>query len=132
MRAVVAVDTNVVVRLLTQDHPAQAARAVEIFRSGPVFIPKSVLLQTEWVLRYSYELGRDAILPALRGVLGLPNVSIEDPTGVVSAITLFEQGLDFADALHVASSTQANRFVTFDARLVKRSKELTAVTIASA
>jgi hypothetical protein len=48
------------------------------------------------------------------------------------AITLFEQGLDFAAALHVASSTPADQFVTFDARLVKRSKELTPVADARA
>lgn len=128
----VAVDTSVVVRLLTQDHPAQAARAVEIFRSGRVFIPKSVLLETEWVLRYSYELGNDAILRALRGVMGLPNVSVEDPTSAVTAMTLFEQGLDFADALHLASSSPADRFVTFDARLAKRAKGLTPTAVESA
>ncbi len=127
----VAVDTNVVVRLLTQDHAAQAARAAEIFRSGPIFISSSVLLETEWVLRYSYELGSDAILRALRGVLGLPNVSVENPAAAVTAITLFEQGLDFADALHVASSMPAERFVTFDARLAKRSRELTPVVVVS-
>jgi len=129
---VIAVDTNVVVRLLTQDHPAQAARAVEIFRSGRVFIPKSVLLETEWVLRYSYELGSDAILRALRGVLGLPNVSVEDPVTTVTAMALFEQGLEFADALHVASSSPADRFVTFDARLVKRAKDVTPVAVVGA
>ena len=128
----IAVDTNVVVRLLTQDHPAQAARAVEIFRSGRVFIPKSVLLETERVLRYSYELGSDAILRALRGVLGLPNVSVEDPTAAVTAMTLFEQGLDFADALHLASSSPADRFVTFDARLAKRAKGLTPTAVENA
>ena len=128
----VAVDANVLVRLLTQDHPVQAARAVAIFRSGPVFIATSVLLETEWVLRYSYELGSDAILRALRGVLGLPNVSVENAAAAVTGLALFEQGLDFADALHVASSTPAERFVTFDARLVKRSRGLTAVAVASA
>ena len=128
----VAVDTNVIVRLVTQDHPAQAARAVEIFRSGRVFIPKSVLLETEWVLRYSYELGSASILRALRGVLGLPNVSVEDPTSAAAAMTLFEQGLDFADALHLASSSPADRFVTFDARLAKRAKGLTPTAVESA
>jgi predicted nucleic-acid-binding protein len=117
---VVAVDTNVLVRLVTNDHPAQAARAAAVFRTGPVFVPKSVLLEAEWVLRYSYELGSEAILRALRGVLGLPNVTAEDSRSVVLALRLFENGLDFADALHVASSAVAERFVTFDARLVKR------------
>jgi predicted nucleic-acid-binding protein len=117
---VVAVDTDVLVRLVTNDHPAQAARAAAVFRSGPVFVPKSVLLETECVLRYSYALGSEAILRALRGVLGLPNVTAEDSRSVVLALRLFENGLDFADALHVASSAGADRFVTFDARLVKR------------
>ena len=116
----VAVDTNVLVRLVTGDHPAQAGRAAAVFNSGPVFIAKSVLLETEWVLRYSYALDTEAIVRALRGVLGLASVSVEDPTAAVAALRLCEQGLEFADALHLASSTPADRFVTFDARLVKR------------
>lgn len=115
----VAVDTNVLVRLVTSDQPAQAARAAAVFRSGPILIPKSVLLETEWVLRYSYHLQTPAILRALRGVLGLENVSAEDPATAATALRLLEQGLDFADALHVASSAHADRFVTFDGLLVK-------------
>jgi predicted nucleic-acid-binding protein len=64
----VAIDTNVLVRLLVNDHAAQAARAAAVFRSGPVFIPKSVLLETEWVLRYSYELEAGAICRSLQAV----------------------------------------------------------------
>jgi len=126
----VAVDTDVVIRLLTRDHAAQAARAAGVFRSGRVLIPKTVLLETEWVLRYSYALGSDAILRALRALLGLPNVSTEDPIAVVAALTLFEQGLDFADALHIASSTPAERYVTFDGRLAKRAAGVTPVEVA--
>ena len=117
-----AVDTNVVVRLVTRDHAAQAARAAAVFRAESVFIAKSVLLETEWVLRYSYELETGAIVRSLKSVLGLPNASVEDPTTVIAAIRLLEQGLDFADALHVASSAHAERFVTFDARLVKSAR----------
>ncbi|MBK6393977.1 MAG: type II toxin-antitoxin system VapC family toxin [Betaproteobacteria bacterium] len=74
----VAVDTNVVVRLVTRDHPAQAARAVAIFRSGPVHIAKTVLLETAWVLGYAYDLDERTIARVLRGVAGLPNVEVED------------------------------------------------------
>jgi predicted nucleic-acid-binding protein len=119
---VVAVDTSVIVRLVTNDHPAQGARAAAVFRSGAVFVAKSVLLETEWVLRYSYGLGADAILRALRGVLGLPNVSVEDPPAIATSFALVEKGMDFADALHVASSASAERFVTFDAGLVRLAK----------
>ena len=128
----VAVDTNVVVRLLANDSPAQAARAAAIFLAGPVFIPKSVLLETEWVLRYSYGLETSAVSRALRGVLGLLNVSVEDPVTVVIALGLLESGYDFAGALHVASSTSTERFVTLDTRLVKRSRGSSPVAVALA
>ena len=85
-----------------------------------MFVTKSVLLEAEWVLRYSYDLDTEAILRALRGVLGLANVSFEDPVATATALRLCEQGLEFADALHLASSAHAGRFVTFDAQLVKR------------
>jgi len=129
---VVAVDTNVLVRLVTNDNAAQAARAAAIFRAGPVFIPKSVLLEAEWVLRFSYKLRTAAILRALRAVLGLENVAVEDPVTVVAALRFLESGLDFADALHVVSSSKAERFVTFDSRLVKRARSVTTVPVALA
>jgi predicted nucleic-acid-binding protein len=129
---VVAVDTNVVVRLVVGDNASQTARAAAIFRSGPVFIAKSVLLETEWVLRYSYELGAEIVLKSLRAVLGLENVSVEDPTATTAALRLLEQGLDFADALHIASSAHAARFVTFDARLAKRARRASTLEVAVA
>ena len=128
----VAVDTNVLIRLVVADHAAQAARAAAVFRSDPVFIAKSVLLEAEWVLRYSYELGADAILRSLEAVLGLENVAVEDPKSVAGALRLFERGLDFADALHIASSAQTERFVTFDARLVKRARRASTLEVAVA
>ena len=128
----VAVDTNVLIRLVVADHTAQAARAAAVFRSGPLFIAKSVLLEAEWVLRYSYELGADAILRSLQAVLGLENVAVEDPKSVTGALRLFERGLDFADALHIASSAQAERFVTLDARLVKRARRASTLEVAGA
>jgi predicted nucleic-acid-binding protein len=129
---VVAVDTNVFVRLVVADSPAQTARAAAVFRSGPVFIAKSVLLEAEWVLRYSYELGAEAILRSLRAVLGLENVSVEDPGTIAAALRLLEQGLDFADALHLSSSAHAERFVTFDAKLVKRARRASPLEVAAA
>ena len=128
----IAVDTNVLIRLVVADHAAQAARAAAVFRSGPVFIAKSVLLEAASVLRYSYQLGAEAILRSLRAVLGLENVSVEDPKAIAAALRLFERGLDFADALHIASSAQIERFVTFDARLAKRAKRASTLEVAVA
>jgi len=129
---VVAVDTNVLVRLLTNDHAAQAARAVAVFRAGPVLVPKTVLLECEWVLRFSYALPVDAIARSILALLGLPNVTIEDATAVHLAIGMLERGVDFADALHLASSAAAQEFVTLDAQLVKRARKGSPVPVAMA
>jgi predicted nucleic-acid-binding protein len=117
---VIAVDTNVVVRLLTNDDTAQAARAVDLFAHQDILIVKTVLLETEWVLRYSYGLPAAAILAAFRRVLGLPSVAAEDAPAVVLALSLYEGGMDFADALHLSSGREAEAFATFDLRLKKR------------
>jgi predicted nucleic-acid-binding protein len=129
---VVAVDTNVVVRLLVADNAAQTARAAAVFRSGAVFIAKSVLLEVEWVLRYSYELRGETILRSFRALLGLESVSVEDPTAIADALRLLDRGLDFADALHIVSSAQAERFVTFDTKLVKRARRVSKLEVAGA
>jgi predicted nucleic-acid-binding protein len=120
----IAIDTNVLVRLVTNDDPAQGRRAAELFHNHDIFVPKTVLLESEWVLRYAYQLAPDRIAAALRGVLGLPRVTVEDPGAVTLALERFEAGLDFADALHWASSQHTERFVTFDQKLTRRARAL--------
>jgi len=126
---VLAVDTNVVVRLLTNDDPVQARRAAAIMIADDVFIPVTVLLETEWVLRHAYGLDRSAILRGLLGVLGLPRVGAEDPARVAAALDWYERGLDLADALHLAASRHAERFVTFDAKFARRAKGITPLEV---
>jgi predicted nucleic-acid-binding protein len=117
---VIAVDTNVLVRLLTADDPAQTARAAALFEREAVLIPKTVLLETEWVLRYSYRLDATAVRTGFVRLFGLPRVTVEDESAVAEALALYERGVDFADALHLASAQGASAFATFDARLKKR------------
>lgn len=105
----IAIDTNVLVRLLTNDEPFQAKKAAELIQTHPVFIPKTVLLETEWVLRYAYKLKRNTIITAFEKVLGLKEITIEDSHSIQMAMTWYKEGLDFADALHLASS-QASSF----------------------
>ena len=125
----IAVDTNVVIRLLTNDHAAQAARAIALFRKNAIFVPKSVLLETEWVLRYNYGTPAGSIARALLALMGLPNVTIEDAPTVHQAIGMLGKGIDFAAALHLASSTSAERFATFDAKLAKRARGTTPLPV---
>lgn len=116
----ISLDTNVIVRVVTADDPEQLAVALEVLRSGELWVCKTVLLETEWVLRYSYELPPAAILAALRRLLGLQGLQVEHRGAVLQALALSEGGMDFADALHLASSAGAQRFVTFDRPLAKR------------
>lgn len=125
----IAVDTNVLVRLVTNDEPGQARRAAELLRRKPVFVPKTVLLEMEWVLRHAYRLERPAILRAFYGVLGLPTVTVEDGRAVARALAWYEEGMDFADALHVASSGEAQEFTTFDAQLARKAGKLVELAV---
>lgn len=120
MRAAIAVDTNVVVRLLTEDDPNQAAKAKALFANETVRLPKTVLLESEWVLRRLYGFARGEVAEALTALAALPNVRCEDEASVVAALEWAADGLDFADALHLASAQPASAFATFDSDLVKR------------
>lgn len=114
-----AVDTNVLVRLLTGDDADQTKRAAALFKKETIFIPKTVLLETEWVLRRLYRLDRKTVVSALRKLSGLGNVEIEQPLVVTQALQCCEDGMDFADALHLASSQNCRKFATFDEQLEK-------------
>jgi predicted nucleic-acid-binding protein len=117
---VIALDTNVLVRYLTRDAPEEAARARFLIERGPVFVAKTVMLETEWVLRSAYQFRPTAIAVSLTAFLGLPSVSVVDASAVGRALEWYAQGLDFADALHAASCSQADAFATFDRRLQHR------------
>jgi predicted nucleic-acid-binding protein len=115
---VIALDTNVLVRLLTQDDAEQARRADEVMaRPASKWIPTSVVLETEWVLRAAYGFDRGVVSEALRRVVGLEGVQVESRAVVLRALGWHAAGMDFADALHLAAAERAERFVTFDRRL---------------
>ena len=118
----IAVDTNVIVRIVTHDDPDQARRAVALFERERIFITKTVLLEVEWVLRFSYRLPRAVIVSTLRKVVGLDTVEVEDPNEVSMALDWHEQGLDFADALHLAACGRAIMH-TFDQGFCKAARE---------
>jgi predicted nucleic-acid-binding protein len=91
----VALDTNLLVRLLTGDEPDQARRVADLIDTSPAcFVPITVVLELEWGLRGAYRLDRQAL-------------------------AWHRQGLDFADALHLLRSEGCGRFATLDRALVK-------------
>lgn len=117
-----AIDTNVVVRLLVDDHPDQSVRARELIERHQVLAPTTVILESEWVLRGAYGLAKADVLAALRAFAGLPNVTLQEPERVAAALKWADGGMDFADALHLAAAADCEVFVTFDQKMAKASE----------
>ena len=122
----IAVDTNVLVRMLVHDAsaPEQCAAARRLAdqatASGePLLVSLCALLETEWVLRSRYRVSRQAMTAALVAMLETPAIAFEHEATVEEALFLFEQfpSADFADCLLHARATHlgGSRFVTFDA-----------------
>jgi len=126
-----AIDTNVIVRYLTGDDAEQAERVCAVIGHEPVFVPRTVLLEVEWVLRAVYDLSSNQIIPALRALAGLPGVSVEDATLVAQAMNWSDAGLDFADALHLVAATGCESFLTFDKRFARSATRLARIPISA-
>ena len=103
LAVVIAIDSNILVRVAVADNTAQTQRVGKLFAENNIWISKTVLLEAEWVLRGTYRLTAPAILHALRTVTAFTNVHVEDPVAVDAALALFAGGLEFADAMHLAS-----------------------------
>ena len=119
----IALDTNVIVRVVTNDDPVQAQAALTRIRGEELFLAKTVALETAWVLRYTYRLSREEIAAIFRRLLGLHGLEVEQRSIVVQALSWVSTGMDFADALHLASSGEASVFLTFDRQLASSARE---------
>lgn len=116
----IAIDTNILVRIVTNDNPEQVKQAVKLLREHSIFISKTVILELEWVLRFSYKLNRDVIATTLQKILTTQNFTIEQALVIEQALQWYQQGMDFADALHLASSLNTKKFASFDKKLIKK------------
>lgn len=118
----IAVDTNVVIRFLVDDHPAEGLRARHVFENHRVHLAESVLLEAEWVLRAVYGFSRDEICRALRGLLRLPAVTVDDRAAVLQVLDWFDEGFDFADSLHYVRSAGLE-LKTFDKKFLNKGRK---------
>jgi predicted nucleic-acid-binding protein len=122
---VIALDTNVLVRLLTRDDEAQARRAKDAFdrhadEDGGLFVADIVLVELCWVLARGYGLARADIARAVRALLDNASVALESPKAVRAALSAFEAGhADFPDCLIVAKAGEAGcrSILSFDRRM---------------
>ena len=116
----IAIDTNVLARFYVDDPSDPEAKrqrplAAQFLRDTPhVFVSVTVVLELAWVLQAFYAFSAKEFGGVLTHLIGLPNVTVETWQAVLKACEYAEHGLDFADALHLARSTEAEAFVTFD------------------
>lgn len=123
-----ALDTDILARFLVDDpdDPEAAAQrpAAITAVSERSFVPVTVVLELEWVLRGFYELPPKDVARVLRALAGIEHITLEDRDAVATAAEALEKGLDFADALHLARSARAAAIRTFDRRLAQRARAL--------
>jgi len=115
------VDTNVLVRHLTQDTPDQAARATFLLSAADrLHLSDVVLAEVIYVLQSVFRAPRERIAEAMRGTLGFASVDVEDRALLVRAVQVYElHGVDFADAYLVAlaESSGVRLIASFDRSL---------------
>ncbi len=125
----ISVDTNVIVRFLTRDDERQYKKAYAIFKSQEIFIPDTVILETEWVLRYAYGFEPEDICNAFANLFGLKNIHLSNPSFIAQAIEWHKQGVDFSDVLHLTHCQQYEKLYTFDKKFSSKAKSLTQCSV---
>jgi predicted nucleic-acid-binding protein len=125
----IAVDTNILVRYAVKDDRDQAALATAFLARNRCFVLKTVLLEIAWVLSSpaGYNLSRETVHERLLHILGLPDIEMEDAANVAQALTWYREGMDFADALHLAGSVELAGLATFDRKFAATAEKLNAV-----
>lgn len=122
----IGLDTNVLVRFLTQDDPAQGAVATRLMEGltaqAPGFVGREVLVELVWVLERAYGYGRAEVAAAVEGLLVAPEILLEAAEDVGAALHRYrEGGAGFADLLIATAARRAgaSRLVTFDRRAAR-------------
>ncbi len=120
----IALDTNLLVRLLLRDDEAQHAKVVALLNTDDLFTaPVTVFLELVWVLE-AHDCKPQEIAAGLSLLLGLTNFKPPHAQVVRTALAAYAKGVDFADALHVCISAGDHAFKTFDKRFVRRATAL--------
>ncbi len=118
-----AIDTNLIVRILTNDDPGQAARARSQVDREDVLVLTTVVLETAWVLKSAFKRSGAEAAQLLEAFAGLPTVVLEEPDRVARALKAAKAGMDMADALHLAGASDCEAFLSFDGRMVRAALE---------
>lgn len=122
-----ALDTNVLVRYVVQDDSGQLAAAKRLIgrcigEGLSLFVPVTVTLELEWVLRASFGFAKDDVLQVISNLCSAAELTFESERALEVALQLYREGAaDFADCLHIALATEAGEqpLWTFDKSAAK-------------
>ena len=121
----IALDTNVLVRFITEDDPQQAAasRALLETRGETFFAGDIVLVELVWVLRRLYHFSREDVVTVLQSLLDRTDFVVEDRQAAQDAVRRLAAGGDFADALilSTARAQGCSRLASFDEGMLEDS-----------
>jgi predicted nucleic-acid-binding protein len=122
----IGLDTNVLARYYIYDaSDAEALRqrpsAQRLIDSGqPINVCKTVIIEFEWLMRKHYKMNRTTIVATFHHMMSLANLTIEDRPAFAQALTNYNRGIAFADALHHASYNLCSNMASFDDRTFAR------------
>lgn len=125
----IGIDTNVLIRHLTQDHPEQAKRASHLIEQTcsvdePGYINRVVICEVVWVLERAYRYDRDVIAQCIETILRAADLRVENEKAVWQALASYQKGYDVADVLIGVTNQLAgvDKTYTFD----KKAAEISA------
>lgn len=129
----IGLDTNIVLRILTGDDPAQVAIVKKLLLAhqhavGAFFLNQVVIAECAWALKGVYKMSRQEIVKGLEGLLDTPAFAVDEPKVVASALKYFKESTaDFSDCLIAAKNAASGclHTVTFD----KKMRDLSAVKV---
>lgn len=120
----IALDTNILVRFLTQDDDAQFQKVLRLLnRKRAMFLVCDlVLAETDWVLRSLYDWTGDEVADAFSRLTTVHNLAFENERRLRSSLKALREGADLADELIVRNCHDlgATAFATFDKLIVRR------------
>jgi predicted nucleic-acid-binding protein len=120
-------DTNVLIRYIIQDDDSQFATVMKLLdecaREGhPLFVPITVALELEWVLRSNFQVAKPDLISTLSQLLSATELSFQSEPALEVALARYrDSSADFSDCVHAALAAQAGEepLWTFDKKAAK-------------